>query len=56
MTCNTKTSFEKRLEWISNNVAEYEAFEESKRMDDEIEEYRLKKRSTEYPKVGGVRE
>lgn len=51
----TSSSFEKRLQWIANNVAEYEAFEESKRMDEEIEEYRLKKYSTEIPKVGGVR-
>jgi len=48
--------FEKRLEWIANNVKEYEAFEESKRLDEEIEEYRLKRKSTEYSKIGGVRE
>jgi len=52
----TSYSIEKRLQWIANNVAEYEAFEESKSLDEKTSEYRIKKYSTEIPKIGGVRD
>lgn len=54
----TSKSFEQRLKWIEQNVKEYQEYEESRRLDEEIEEYRLKRRSREYSDrfVGGVRE
>lgn len=53
MTSNT---FLNRLDWIAKNVKEYEEFEESRALEQELEEYRLKKHSTEYSKLGGVRD
>lgn len=52
----TLSFLEKRLRWITNNVTEYKAFEESKRLDEEIAENRLKKYSTEIPRIGGIRD
>lgn len=52
----TSSSIEKKLLWITKNVTGYQAFEESKRLDEETSEYRLKKYSTEIPKIGGVRD
>lgn len=49
-------SFEKRLQWIEQNCKVLEEQREQRSLDEEIEEYRLKRRSAEYFKFGGVRD
>ena len=49
-------SFENRLKWIEQNCKELEEQREQWSLDEEIEEHRLKRRSTEYSKFGGVRD